>query len=261
LYSQVNLIMLERILLEPEQKELLTTLVEATRNVKRREKFLVLETNESTWLRHAGLSGNHLEVYDADLEVLGNERLIALSYGTRGVAPFDVTPLGFRYYEYLKQQLGHPIQRVEISIHNFLEADVFRQTYPLAYQKWAEAEKLLWSTDSEQQLTTIGHLCREAIQEFVTALVERYKPSGVTYDKAKIIARTKAVLAVQSKKQGDRVEKFLEALTNYLGTTHDLIQRQEHGGQKEGEPLVWEDARRVVFNTAMVMFELDHALS
>ena len=39
----------------------------------------------------------------------------------------------------------------------------------------------------------------------------------------------------------------------------DLVQRQEHGGQKEGEPLGWEDGRRVVFQTANVMVELHRA--
>lgn len=252
--------MLERILLEPEQKELLTTLVEAVRNVKRREKFLVLETNENTWLRHAGLSGGHLEVYDGDLEILRNAGLIALSYSMRGFGPFDITPLGFRYYEYLKQQLGHPVQQVETSVRNFLEADTFQKKYPLALQKWSEAARLLWAADSERQLTTIGHLCREAIQEFASALVERHQPPEVSDDKAKTIARIKAVLVLQGDKMGTTVKPFLEALLNYWTATNSLIQRQEHGGQKEGSPLVWEDGRRVVFNTAMVMFEIDRSL-
>jgi hypothetical protein len=49
-------------------------------------------------------------------------------------------------------------------------------------------------------------------------------------------------------------------LLAYFGTVSDLIQRQEHGAQKEGEGLMWEDARRVVFQTALVMFELDRVL-
>jgi hypothetical protein len=58
------------------------------------------------------------------------------------------------------------------------------------------------------------------------------------------------------------VEKpFLEALIAYWGTVSDLIQRQEHGSQKEGKELVWEDGRRVVFQTAMVMLEFDKSLS
>jgi hypothetical protein len=31
--------------------------------------------------------------------------------------------------------------------------------------------------------------------------------------------------------------------------------------KKEGQPLMWEDARRVVFQTALVMFEVDATLA
>jgi hypothetical protein len=39
-----------------------------------------------------------------------------------------------------------------------------------------------------------------------------------------------------------------------------VIQRQEHGEQKNGEPLEWADARRVVLSVALTMFELGTAL-
>lgn len=51
---------------------------------------------------------------------------------------------------------------------------------------------------------------------------------------------------------------MLDALVVYWGTVHDLAARQEHGAAK-AVPLVAEDARRVVFQTAIVMFELDRA--
>lgn len=53
---------------------------------------------------------------------------------------------------------------------------------------------------------------------------------------------------------------MLDALVVYWGTVSDLIQRQEHGAQKEGEALRWEDGRRVVFQTAVVMFEIAHTV-
>src|SRR5439155_2241153 len=53
---------------------------------------------------------------------------------------------------------------------------------------------------------------------------------------------------------------FLDALIGYWGAVSDLVQRQEHGGQREGAELTWHDARRVVFQVAMVMFEVDSAL-
>ena len=48
---------------------------------------------------------------------------------------------------------------------------------------------------------------------------------------------------------------LLKALGGYSEALMDLIQRQEHGGQKEGHALTWQDARRVVFHTASAMYE------
>jgi len=50
---------------------------------------------------------------------------------------------------------------------------------------------------------------------------------------------------------------FLDSLLALWGTVHDLAQRQEHGAQKEGPPLGWEDGRLLVFHTVVVMFEFD----
>ncbi len=61
-------------------------------------------------------------------------------------------------------------------------------------------------------------------------------------------------------KKSKSVEKFLYALIAYWGALSDLVQRQEHGANKEGEQLVWEDARRVVFHTCVVMFELGRSI-
>lgn len=53
---------------------------------------------------------------------------------------------------------------------------------------------------------------------------------------------------------------MLDALLVYWGAVNDLIQRQEHGATKEGEALRWEDGRQVVFQTAVVMFEIARAI-
>jgi hypothetical protein len=49
------------------------------------------------------------------------------------------------------------------------------------------------------------------------------------------------------KKLGSTGKQFLDALVAYWGTVSDLVQRQEHGAQKEVSNLVWGDGRRVVF--------------
>ncbi len=67
-------------------------------------------------------------------------------------------------------------------------------------------------------------------------------------------------LQMQAKVLGKTKGDFLEALVAYWGTVNDLIQRQEHDSQKDGNPLIWEDARTVVFQTLIVMFEIDKSL-
>jgi hypothetical protein len=252
-----------KILLESEQQELLTILVEAARNVQReqRQKFMFVETFGASTIDHPGLSNGSVEAYKGDIEILGRKGLISLSYVERGVLSFDVTPEGFKYYEDMKKHVGKPLQRVEQTVKNFLTADRFQQRYSTAYQKWAQAEAMLWASESESQYTTIGHLCREALQEFASTLVAQYQLPADEKDKALTVARLKSVISLRAGQLGKTEKELLDALVSYWGTLSDLIQRQEHGGQKEGEPLIWEDERRVVFQTAIVMFEVDRSLS
>lgn len=251
----------DEILLEEEQKGLLVQLVEAARSVARsdRQKFLMSESTEGAALLHPGLPGN-LEVYSGDMEALADVGLLRRSNGSRGNSLFDVTPSGFKYFGYLKQVVEDPIARVETATRAFLEADVFRHRYPMAYEKWQQAEKRLWPSDSERELTTIGHLCREAVQEFAEELL-RHHEVAASSEKSHTVARIKTVLEAAKSDVGVTKLAFLEALLAYWGTINDLIQRQEHGGQKEGEPLRWEDARLVVFQTLLVMYEVDRAVS
>lgn len=252
--------MFEDILLESEQTELLGQLVEAARNVSRdqREKFMYIGVSGGAFIQHQGLNGHTLNVYKGDLEILGSTGMILITYG-RNTFSFDVTPLGFRYYEWIKHKTTEPVSRLESEIHQYLNASRFQSNHPSAYQKWTEAEAILWSADSEKQLTTIGHLCRESLQEFAADLIERYELSTES-DKSKTVARIRAVLKMQADRLGESKKAFFEALVVYWGTVSDLAQRQEHGAQKEGEKLTWADGRRLVFQTAFVIFELDQEL-
>ncbi len=98
------------------------------------------------------------------------------------------------------------------------------------------------------------------MQEFAAALVERFSPDDVEPDRAKTVARLRRVLQARHQRLGRTEQAFLDALIGYWGAVSDLVQRQEHGGQREGAEQTWHDARRVVFQVAMVMFEVDSAL-
>jgi hypothetical protein len=78
---------------------------------------------------------------------------------------------------------------------------------------------------------------------------------------AHIVARLKAVLNYLGSDIPSTLKPFLDSIVSYWGTLSDLVQRQEHAGQKEGQPVTWEDARRIVFHTAIVFLEIDRAIS
>ena len=94
-----------------------------------------------------------------------------------------MTPNGFEYYRQNKDQIAEPVSRVEAVTTEYLNSDHFRRTYPEAYDKWKEAENIVWSENSELQLTVIGHLCRESMQEFAHKLGEMYKPPNFDTDR------------------------------------------------------------------------------
>lgn len=255
--------MLDQGLLEPEQEELLVTLVEAARSVPRteREPFLVIHPLGASYylVSHAALPRD-LDPYPGDWNALIREGLLAQSQPDDADL-FDITTRGFAYYQELKKRSASPMVQVETEIRQYLDADRFRQRYPEAYRKWAEAAERLWVSDSEREFTRIGHDCREALQIFVTTLVDRFRPTDVDPNKQHDRARLKAVLEQQKQHLSETEHEFLDALYNYWGAlSGGLVQRQEHGGQREKEPLTWEDGRRVVFQAAVVMNELDRSL-
>jgi hypothetical protein len=254
--------MFDHVVLEPDQKDLFMLIVEASRNVEKNErrKFLVVQSKDGDSLLHPGIPREKSEIYYGDVEILANAGLLNLGFGSGGSPVFDVNPIGYQYYRYLKEAIGEPLERVENSILSFLKSEPLINKYKNAFEKWTQAQDLLWSADSQQQLTTIGHLCRESMLEFADALICELNLQTKYSDKSKIVARLKGVFSEKKKVLPSTIHPLLEALIFYWGCVSDIVQRQEHGASKEGEGLVWEDARRVVFNTLTVMYEIDNAI-
>lgn len=251
--------------IDKKHENLLIDLVEAERRVPReqRQHFYISRTigPAGVQLDHEGWLDQERRVFEGDIEFLARSGLIAMSRLGSNLDGFYVTPAGFAYYAEAMKRRGQPIVRVQSISRDYISSDGFQRKYPSAYAKWAQAEALLWSSDSSTVFSTIGHLAREAMQEFASVLVDRFHPAGVDTDRAKTISRIRAVLNQQTATLEKFEKEFLDALLAYWGTVSDLVQRQEHGAQRETTPLVWEDARRVVFQVVTVMFELDRALS
>lgn len=148
-----------------------------------------------------------------------------------------------------------PFECVDREARRGIASDQFAANYPSAFDLWAESEQLLWAEDSASHLTTIGHKIREATQAFATAMVEAHQPPNVDAEKTHVEKRLGAVIAMHMEKLPNSHRLILEGLGNLWESANDLIQRQEHGAQKEGEEVTWDDARRTVFLSMFLMIE------
>lgn len=250
--------------LEPSQIKLLVDLVEASRRQPdaSQSEFQALTAAQmypAFHVRHPGLPADYRATL-ADLQELEATELIRLRSNSKGdILQFSVRPKGVRFYAEVKRQAGTPINRTEGEIRRLFDQQPFQDRFSAAYQKWALAERLLWGADSQDQLTAIGHYCREAMQQFASALVALHQVADANPSSANTVARLRAV--IRARVVGETLPPFLDALVSYWGTVSDLVQRQEHGAQRESRAVTWEDARRVVFQTMCVMYEVDRALN
>lgn len=245
-----------------EQEALLVTLVEVARNVptEQRQPFLHIVVNGPDLLFHDGFpNAKQAEVITQDLDILARALLLDMSYNSSGNREYWITPKGYRYYAHLKTRDAAPVEQVEREVWRLVESAAFAEHYPLAHEKLLQAARALWESDTVADETTIGHLCREAMQAFATALIERFPPDEAPESDGDI-AQIRAVLAHVKGRLGATEHQLLEALLTYWGAVTDLAQRQEHGAQREKESLRREDSRRLVFQTAVLFFELHASL-
>jgi hypothetical protein len=243
--------------LEPEQVELFLAMTEAALAVPREEReWYVFVTSGGDLLQGPG---GQRQVLLSDIHELARAGLL------RQVPTSDegylISPEGYTRYAEMKREQGEPVERVEEQPRRFFDGPAFRTAYPKAYEQWADAEALLWSAESEADFTTIGHKVREAMQVFATEFVERYRPPNVDANIQHVDRRLGAVIAANESRLGEKRAALLKALGDYSEATMGIIQRQEHGGQKDGEALTWQDARRVVFHVAVVLFEFSLMLT
>ena len=254
---------IQRIPLESEQKELLRQFVDADRKVPRGKErtFLALE-DEMSGCTFVHLTEDGIQVRGdrTDADILVHKGLLGHSGAPKGGEHFYVMPEGVQYYRQL-MQLAPPMETVESEIVRHLSSDEFGRLYRTPFEKWSDAAALLWGSDSQKQFTTIGHLCREALQIFTDMQVNKYKPSEIDLVKSHTANRLRSVIESCKSRLGSREREFLDALVDYWQAVSNLAHRQEHGAEREGGSLKWEDSRRVVFQTCIVMYEIDRALS
>jgi hypothetical protein len=148
-------------------------------------------------------------------------------------------------------------RRVGLDIVSYIDDEPFRVRYPNSHEKWRIAVDL-HEAEPARFATAIGHHCRETLGAFADELAQLHgvesTRDGRTTDQLRAVIRSRRRIS-------PTVRAVLDALVTLWIATTKLAHRQEHGAAKEGESLVAEDSSRMVFQTMLVMYEIDRALS
>ncbi len=67
-----------RVALTPEQVELITALVEASKSV--RQEFMILRTMQGPFIRHPAFPGGQLDVYEPDFQAIEDLGLLTITH-------------------------------------------------------------------------------------------------------------------------------------------------------------------------------------
>ncbi|MBI2304776.1 MAG: hypothetical protein HYU86_08545 [Chloroflexi bacterium] len=241
--------------LMPEQEEILFKLVEADRRARQtgtaRTIFPVRTFGGDSFL----IGGEEIEGdYDDFLE-LGNKGYINLTMNSRGEYGGAVTTEGLTYYKNKRSELP-PLEQLVRARFAYLSGETSKRHATVA-QLLKEAGNLLWDAEHEFDFSAIGHKCREALQEFSISLYQDLCPDGESLPKDKTLNKMCAVTSKLKPKLGDTDYGLASALFGMWKAVNLLAQKVEHRSQKEGLPLVFEDAERLVLYSHLVVTEID----
>ncbi len=247
-------------LLLPEQADLLGSLVGLARQQSGVTRhFSVVEHLMGIVIA----SDKGVELEDAsmpNLRVLEHAGLVGLTETATRMWQLWVTPRGFEYDQRRLGGFGQPLIGLQTEVTTYLDRQAFVDRHPASHAAWQRATASLWADDAETRISSIGHDCREALQAFATELLALTGVTGADPDTSHTKNRIRSALSARRDRSGTSMAA-LEALSGFVDAIVPAIQQTEHAGQKQGQPLTWEDARRVAFLTCVAMYELDRAVA
>jgi len=153
----------------------------------------------------------------------------------------------------LMSALGNPAESLVLPLVNAIP-----DNYQDARRLLTEARSLLHTAKDQHEFTTIGHKCREALQSFASTLYKSALPSEAQEDLPanKVLMRLRAVARWKRTELGTTTSELLDALVACHEAVWNLVQKAEHGSEKPQHPLEWDDARRAVLYSSLLVAEL-----
>jgi hypothetical protein len=169
------------------------------------------------------------------------------------------------------QVLVADFERVEDYLRAYLEDERFRSPHPLAYGRWLVAWEMLWCADSRAKVIAVAQRACDAMQAFTSSLLERCSPPAMDPRWPELLAdgsRPPDPLDALTRltddyreQLGEERSELLRGLLEHWRGLLQSVRRHEDSPQPPAERLRWEDGRRLVLFTALVMVEIDRSFA
>ncbi len=255
-----------RRLVTRQQDELLFNLVQAARCLDLTEptEFLFVDRRSShadPHVTHPCLPTGQVKAKLSDVETLIRKGLLRPTKTTGKGLSFEIDPRGFEIYRQEPKADRRAVPRMGISARAHMDGSSFEQNYPIAYDKWAQAEALLPAVDPTPTGLTIYQLCNDALMAFAGYLEVKFDLGDVRRVDSPAHERIGVVLESGDLNLATAELSFLTAL---LSNWRSLLARVKKRGEKDPSEegvLHWQDLHLAVFHTAVVMFEIDRSLA
>lgn len=136
----------------------------------------------------------------------------------------------------------------------------FRSVHLGAYERWSQASATLYSDSTRESLLAAGQNAHEALQEFALAVSEPpHSPTPDSDSTEATVGRLRAFTEAYRSQLGDARCDLLQGLLDHWRALTEHLQDHAQQAEMLEEPLRWEDGRRVVILTALVMVEIDRS--
>jgi hypothetical protein len=160
-------------------------------------------------------------------------------------------------------------RRIDDYLRAYLEDERFRSAHPLAFGRWLVAWEMLWCADTRAKVIVAAQRTPVAMQAFASSLLELCTPlamdpqwPGLLADgssRADQLDGLTRVVNAYREQLGEERSELLGGLLEHWQALLLGVRRHDDSSQPPAERLHWEDGRRVVLFTALVMVEFDRS--
>jgi hypothetical protein len=160
--------------------------------------------------------------------------------------------------------------RIEDYLLAYLDGEPFGSAHPLARGRWLAAWQSLWQADSKDRVIAVAGRARVALQAYSASMLEvhlqlamnaRSPRFAEVARRARPLEGLSSIIELYRPQLGEDRCELLRGLLEQWWTLLELIERHEERRQEAGERLRWEDGRRLVLFTALVIVEIDRSFA